>query len=136
MPNTIYCRECGCPRRELTAADPKQLEKELFKNPQLNLRIAPTVSEITKFQESPLSLELLWLGLAFLAVEVALVWNFSTGLVAMLAVVIVAGVLHLAPWIGPAPAIAGGVLIVCLLFLMILQRFLTRHPKKNVSFTF
>ncbi|MDG2391293.1 MAG: BatA domain-containing protein [Planctomycetaceae bacterium] len=115
----------------LTAADPKQLEKELFKNPQLNLRIAPTVSEITKFQESPLSLELLWLGLAFLAVEVALVWNFSTGLVAMLAVVIVAGVLHLAPWIGPAPAIAGGVLIVCLLFLMILQRFLTRHPKKT-----
>jgi hypothetical protein len=117
----------------LTAANPAQLEKELFKDPQLNLRIAPTVTngEITTFQESPLSLELLWFGLALLAVEVALVWNFSTGLVAMLAVVIVAGVLHLAPWIGPAPAIAGGVLIACLLFLMILQRFLTRHPGKS-----
>jgi len=116
----------------LTPTDQKQMERELFKNPQLNLRVAPTVNngEMTTLQDSPISRELLWLGLAFLAVEVALVWKFSAGLIAMLAVVIVAGVMHLAPWIGPAPSIAGGVLIACLLFFMILQRTLTRNRRK------
>ena len=65
----------------LTPTDQKQMERELFKNPQLNLRVAPTVNngEMTTLQDSPISRELLWLGLAFLAVEVALVWKFSAG---------------------------------------------------------
>ena len=109
------------------------MERELFKNPQLNLRVAPTVNngEMTTLQDSPISRELLWLGLAFLAVEVALVWKFSAGLIAMLAVVIVAGVMHLAPWIGPATLHRrGSAHRLPDWFFMILQRTLTRNRRK------
>ena len=118
---------------DLTPASKEEIRKDLFQNPALNVRMTPTINsgEVGSFQESPLSQWLLWLGLAFLAIEVAMVWNFPAGLVALLGVTVLAGVLVLAKWIGPAPSIAGGVLISCLLMLLILQRTLSHRKRKT-----
>ncbi|MBD3673216.1 MAG: BatA domain-containing protein [Planctomycetaceae bacterium] len=118
---------------DLTPSSKEEIRKELFQNPQWNVRTTPTINsgQVAGFRESPLSQWLLWLGLALLAVEVALVWNFSVGLIALLSVTVLAGVLILSKWIGPAPAIAGGVLISCLLMLLILQRVLSRWKRKK-----
>lgn len=118
---------------DLTPASKEDIRKELFQNPGLNVRMTPTINsgEVGSFQESPLSQWLLWLGLALLAVEVAMVWNFSAGLIALLGVSVLAGVLTLSKWIGPAPSIAGGILISCLMTLLVLQRFLSHKQRKK-----
>lgn len=111
---------------DLKQSSKQRIKKELFDDAGARLRASPAISNargpVSTSQESPVSQWLLWIGLAFLAVEVVLAWRFPAGVAVLGTFVMVAGVIVLARWIGPAPSISGGILIGCMIVLLLVKR--------------
>lgn len=111
---------------DLKQASKQRIEKDLFDDAGARLRTSPSIDasqgEISTSQESPMSHWLLWVGLAFLAAEVVLAWRFQAGLAVLFGFALLAGVIVLSGWIGPAPAVSGGILIGCLILLLLIKR--------------
>jgi hypothetical protein len=126
IPSTLNAVNVNPLEGDLKQSSKQRIEKELFNTAGARLRTSPAISgahgEISSSQESPLSQWLLWIGLAFLAVEVVLAWRFPAGLAVLFTFVLVGGVIVLAKWIGPAPSVSGGILIGCMIVLLLLKR--------------
>lgn len=125
---------------DLKQASKQRIEQDMFEDAGVRLRTSPAIEgtpgEISATPESPMSHWLLWIGLAFLAIEVVLAWRFQAGLAGLCALALLTGVIVLAGWIGPAPAVSGGILIGCLLLLLFLKRRIDarRVARRTVRF--
>lgn len=126
IPSTVKAVNVNPLEGDLKQSSKERIEEELFDDAGARLRTSPTISGSRGrpfgSQESPLSQWLLWAGLAFLAIEVVLAWRFPAGVVMLFAFLLIAGVIVLARWIGPAPSVSGGILIGCMIALLLLKR--------------